>query len=84
MFYTLNFEDGRPPVKIEIEGKLNTKENQKWKCEMFEAESVRGPFIREQCRVTSKSKEPALAMMLGYLCVVELSPQDIADNVIVW
>jgi hypothetical protein len=68
---------------IQINGKLNGKEaDLVWECEMFRGETK--GFFNPKAKITTSHSMPGLALLCGFLCTTELSPNDIAANVVVW
>jgi hypothetical protein len=86
LIYKFQFEptvEGGAQYDVVLKGSLNGKESGlEWQSPLFHA-TTRGGFNQKAEIVTSFSN-PGLGLLVGFLCAVELAPQDIADNVKVW
>jgi len=86
LIYKFEYEpevEGGAKFEIHVKGKLNGKEaDLDWVCDMFTAQTK--GFFNPKAKITTTYKNPGLALLCGFLCAVELSPNDIAANVVVW
>jgi hypothetical protein len=85
MIYKIEFEqsEGGAKYEVHINGKLNGKESElQWKSDLFDAKTK--GWINQKVQLTTNAKDPGFALLCGFLCAVELAPNDIAANVKVW
>ena len=71
-------------VPIHLHGSLNSAASEnKWESPMFNCK-VKGGFFSSDKPVITTNKGPnfghALSLMAGYVCSIELSPQDVKEN----
>jgi hypothetical protein len=87
LFYHFQYEptvEGGAKFDVVVKGKLDGKEaDLAWESPLFHA-STKG-FFNPKAQITVKPvSNPALGVLIGFLCAVELAPNDIAANVQVW
>jgi len=75
--------NGGAKYEIHVKGKLNGKESHlEWVSPLFNGETK--GFFNQKAKITTSFNDPGLGLLVGFLCTVELSPNDIANNVVVW
>jgi hypothetical protein len=83
LIYKFEYEptvNGGAKYEVNVKGKLHGKEAElEWQSPLFHA-TTKG-WINPKAKVTTSHSDPALGLLCGFLCAVELSPNDIADNV---
>ncbi len=84
-FVTIDAASGaETEVPIHLHGSLNSAASEnKWESPMFNCK-IKGGFFSSDKPVITTSKAPnfshALSLMAGYVCSIELSPQDVKEN----
>jgi hypothetical protein len=71
-------------IPIHLHGSLNsTASENKWESPMFSCKVKGGFFSSDKPVITTNRGQNfthALALMVGYVCSIELSPQDVKEN----